>query len=316
VKGVSAPTDATGRPGLCSTFCRELKEPLPGTAIVATGWLVVEQPGPWGAKAPTQSHLDPELGGKLDSACKNADLRFGLIRSPGLHADITPKAHQVYVASTVPGHTWLLGGRIADPAMLTSLDLEAVGRGDRDAVRSSLPQLRPLTEPVLLVCTNGKRDECCALLGRPIVTAMAALAPGRVWESNHLGGHRFAPTATLLPAGTMHGQLDLDATVAILAAADRGETVVTNLRGRSTWSKRGQVAEIAVRNLTGEVMLDALSVIAEDLATVTVSHIDGRTWTVQVAAEPADPPRPESCGKEPFDMSILRAGTVIPGNQR
>jgi hypothetical protein len=313
---VSAPTDATGRPGLCSTFCRELNEPLPGTAVVATGWLVVEQPGPWGAKAPTQSHLDPDLGGKIDAACKKADLRFGLIRSPGPHPDVTPRAHQVYVASTVPGRTWLLGGCIPDPALLASIDLLAIRAGDRDAVMSSLPELQPLTEPVLLVCTNGKRDECCALLGRPIVAAMAALAPGRVWESNHLGGHRFAPTATLLPAGTMHGQLGLDATVALLAAADRGETVVTNLRGRSTWTKRGQVAEIAVRNLTGEVMLDSLSVIAEDLETVTVRHVDGRTWTVPITSEPADPPRPESCGKEPFDMSILRAGTVIPGSAR
>ena len=61
---------------------------------------------------------------------------------------------------------------------------------------------------MLLVCTNGKRDECCALLGRPIAQRCAPGAPGRVWESNHLGGHRFAPTVTLLPHGTMHGQLD------------------------------------------------------------------------------------------------------------
>jgi hypothetical protein len=313
---VSARTDATGRPGLCSTFCRELHEPLPGTAVVATGWVVVEQPGPWGAKAPTQSHLDPAFGAGIDEACKKADLRFGMIRSPGKHADAVPRAHQVYVASTVPGRSWLLGGCVADPVALTSLDLEAVRRGARDAVISSCPDLSPVAESVLLVCTNGKRDECCALLGRPIVTALSALAPGRVWESNHLGGHRFAPTATLLPAGTMHGHLDLETAAAILTAADRGETVLTKLRGRTTWSKRGQVAEIAVRRLIGEVGLDSLGVIAEDLETITVSHVDGRTWTVPVTSEPADPPRPESCGKEPFAMSILHAGTVIPGDLR
>jgi len=314
VRPVSARTDATGRPGLCSTFCRELHEPLPGTAVVATGWVVVEQPGPWGAKAPTQSHLDPVFGGAIDEACKKADLRFGMIRSPGRHADAAPRAHQVYVASTVPGRTWLLGGCVDDPVELTSLDLDAVRRGDRDAVIASCPGLSPATESVLLVCTNGKRDECCALLGRPIVTALSAVAPGRVWESNHLGGHRFAPTATLLPAGTMHGHLDLETAAAILIAADRGETVLTKLRGRTTWSKRGQVAEIAVRHLIGEVGLDSLGVIAEDLETVTVGHVDGRTWMVPVTSEPADPPRPESCGKEPFAMSILQAGTVIPGD--
>lgn len=308
--------DATGRPGLCSTFCRELREPLPGTAVVALGWVVVEQPGPWGAKAPTQSHLDPVFGGAFDDACKKVDVRFGLIRSPGPHADAVPRSHQVFVASTIPGRTWLLGGCVGDPAELDGLDLKAVGRGDQAAVIASLPVLAPVEGPVVLVCTNGKRDGCCALLGRPLVSGLAQLAPGRVWEANHLGGHRFAPTATFLPAGTMHGHLTVETAAAVLAAAGRGETVLTGLRGRSTWSKRGQAAEIAVRRLIGEFDLDALTVVGEDLDAVVVQHVDGRSWTVPVTSAPADPPRPESCGKEPFAMSILYAGTPEMGETR
>jgi hypothetical protein len=311
---VTARLDATGRPGLCSTFCRELREPLAGTAVVAAGWLLVEQPGPWGAKAPTQSHFDREFGGAIDAACKKEDVRFGLIRSPGRHPDPPERSHQVYVASTTPGRTWLLGGCVADPLELDALDLKAVGRGDRDAVIDSLPALTVVDEPVMLVCTNGKRDECCALLGRPLVNALAAVAPGRVWEANHLGGHRFAPTATLLPAGTMHGHLTAETALAVLEAGSRGETVLTGLRGRSTWTKPGQAAEIAVRRLNGELALDALSVVGEDLGTVVVAHRDGRSWIVPVTSAPADPPRPESCGKEPFAMSILHAGTPVPGD--
>lgn len=313
---VTARPDATGMPGLCSTFCRELREPLPGTAVVAAGWLLLEQPGPWGAKAPTQSHLDPTYGGAIDEACKKADVRFGLIRSPGRHPDTVEPSHQVYVASTLPGRTWLLGASVADPKALRALDLEAIGRGDQAAVLASLPGLSAVHEPVMLVCTNGKRDECCALLGRPLVTALAGIAPGRVWEANHLGGHRFAPTATLLPAGTMHGHLSVETAAAVLSAGSRGDTVLTGLRGRSTWTKRGQAAEIAVRELIGELALDALSVVAEDLETVTVRHLDGRSWTVPVTVVPADPPRPESCGKEPFAMSILHAGTPLAGEIR
>ncbi|MEU4606328.1 sucrase ferredoxin [Kribbella sp. NPDC023972] len=313
---MTARLDAPGRPGLCSTFCRELREPLAGTAVVADGWVLVEQSGPWGAKAPTQSHLDPDFGGAIDEACKKADVRFGLIRSPGRHPDAVERSHQVYVASTAPGRTWLLGGVVADPLELNDLDLEAVGRGDRDAVVDSLSALSAVDEPVMLVCTNGKRDECCALLGRPLVAALSAVAPGRVWEANHLGGHRFAPTATLLPAGTMHGQLSVKTAVAVLEAGARGETVLTGLRGRSTWTKRGQAAEIAVRQLIGELALDALRVVGEDLGTVTVAHRDGRCWNVPVTSAPADPPRPESCGKEPFAMSILHAGTPVPGDVR
>ncbi|HEY3558652.1 MAG TPA: sucrase ferredoxin [Kribbella sp.] len=297
--------------GLCSTFCRVLQEPLPGTAVVATGWVVVEQPGPWGAKAPTQSHLDPVFGGAFDDKCKKVDVRFGLIRSPGRHADAVERSHQVFVASTTPGRTWLLGGTVADPAELEALDLRAVARGDRTAVAASMPALAPVAEPIVLVCTNGKRDGCCALLGRPLVAGLAERVPGRVWEANHLGGHRFAPTATYLPAGTMHGHLTVDTAVEVLAAADRGETVLTGLRGRSTWSKRGQAAEVAVRELLGELALDALRVVGEDAGTVTVQHADGRSWTVPVSTATAEPPRPDSCGKEPFAMSILQAGTPV-----
>ncbi|MET9273369.1 sucrase ferredoxin [Kribbella sp. NPDC003557] len=302
--------------GLCSTFCRVLQEPLPGTAVVATGWVVVEQPGPWGAKAPTQSHLDPVFGGSFDDKCKKVDVRFGLIRSPGRHADSVERSHQVFVASTIPGRSWLLGGQVADPSELAALDLGAVARGDRTAVAASLPALAPLDAPIVLVCTNGKRDECCAILGRPLVSGLAERAPGRVWEANHLGGHRFAPTATYLPAGTMHGHLTVDTAVEVLAAADRGETVLTGLRGRSTWTKRGQAAEVAVRELTGELALDALRVVGEHADTVTVQHVDGRSWTVPVTSAPADPPRPDSCGKEAFAMSVLQAGTPLSGPVR
>jgi len=102
----------------------------------------------------------------------------------------------------------------------------------------------------------------------------------------------------------------------VLDAACRGEIVLTGLRGRSTWTKRGQAAEIAVRRLVGELALDALSVVGEDLEAVAVRHVDGRSWTVPVTSAPADPPRPESCGKEPFAMSILHAGTPEPGEVR
>lgn len=305
------------RPGLCSTWCRELEEPIAGTAVVASGWLVVEQPGPWGAKAPTQSHLDPVLGGRIDHDAKKADVRFGLIRTPGRHADVgtdRPPAgsRQVFAACTVPGRTMLLGGRISSPDELLNVDLEALARGDADAIIAALPSLKPVDGPIILVCTNGKRDECCAILGRPIAQALCEAVPGRVWESNHLGGHRFAPTATILPEGSSHGQLTVESALEMYAAAVRGETVVDTLRGRGCWSKRGQTAEIAVRRAIGEARLDVLTVVDEDPESVLVQHRDGRAWTVAVSTEPADPPRPESCGKEPFNMSILRAGRVVP----
>ena len=41
---------------------------------------------------------------------------------------------------------------------------------------------------MVLVCTHGTRDACCAVRGRPIVAALARALPEQVWECTHLGG--------------------------------------------------------------------------------------------------------------------------------
>ena len=104
-------------------------------------------------------------------------------------------------------------------------------------MRASLPGAEP-ADPVLLVCTNGRRDVCCAIRGRPVALEAAARAPGRVWESSHTGGHRFAPTGVLLPHGAALARLDAGGCADVLAAASAGQLPAWALgpahdRGRS-----------------------------------------------------------------------------------
>jgi len=56
-----------------------------------------------------------------------------------------------------------------------------------------------------LVCTNGKRDICCAQLGRPLLEQLEA-AGREVWETTHIGGHRFGPVHLTLPDGRIWGR--------------------------------------------------------------------------------------------------------------
>ena len=283
--------------GRCATQSALVGEQLVGSAPSALGWVALEQNGPWGAKAFTASHLDPELGRSLERAATAAGVRPALIRRPGPHADHhVAEGHAVLVAHSLPGRTWMLSGELADPAELLALDWQAVADGDLEATRRSLPTLSPVTEPQLLVCTNGTRDVCCAVTGRPVAAAASATHPGRVWETTHTSGHRFAPTAVVLPHGTLHGRLDGASAGAVLDAAAQGETVLDGLRGRSTWPAPGQVAEHAVRQMTGELALDALHVRhAGDRW--RVDHTDGRSWTVEVTSTDGPASRPESCGK-------------------
>jgi hypothetical protein len=289
-------------------------EPLAGSAPQAVAWVALEQNGPWGAKAFTTSHLDPDLGREIEAVAVAHGVRPVLVRRPGRHADDHDgtAARRLLVAHTHPANTWLLEGTLGGPEELLSLDWAALRDGDLDAVRRSQPLLSPSSTAHLLVCTNGARDLCCAVVGRPVALAAAALQPDRVWEVTHTSGHRFAPTAALLPAGTLHGRLDATQADALLAAADRGETVLTGSRGRSTWSGPGQAAEIAVREEIGEVRLSTLRVESCEASSrhawsVEVAHVDGRRWRVQVTSEATDTTRAESCAKDAVPLRSYRS---------
>lgn len=285
----------------CSTVSRELDEPLSGTAATARTWLLLEQPGPWGAKALTSSHLDPAVGRALEAAAKDTGVRIALIRRPGRHADCgTPTTRQVYAAHTAPGNAWLHSATVRDPRALLDLDLAALGRGEHHTFGAALGGRPHAGDPLALVCTNGKRDRCCALLGRPLAAELAASEVEGVWEVTHLGGHRFAPTLLVLPYGYAYGRAEAHAVREVLHGVREGRIVMAGCRGSSAWERPGQAAELAVRAVAHEYAADALSVVRTDGAAprwqVTVAHADGRRWRVEVTQGASLPPRPESCG--------------------
>ncbi len=196
---------------------------------------------------------------------------------------------------------------MSDPRGLLDLDLAALGGGRIEAGT-------PHPDPVILVCTNAKRDRCCAVLGRSLALDLAdAVAPGAIdlWEADHLGGHRFAPTAVVLPTGYVYGRLDTTTALAALDDAAQGQVVIERSRGRCTWSRPGQAADLALRAELQEFGADAVRVLGEQ-------RLDEQHWTVELAVDggatldasavtycalvkesAAEEPRPESCGK-PF----------------
>ncbi|MFF7447827.1 MULTISPECIES: sucrase ferredoxin [unclassified Streptomyces] len=305
----------------CTSVSRDLDEPVSGTAATAKTWLLLEQPGPWGAHALTSSHLDPALGRALERAAKGTGVRVALIRRPGRHADCgTPSMRRVYVSHTAPGGVWLHSAEVRDPRRLLDLDFAALGAGDHRSVAGALDG-RPYTgAPLALVCTNGKRDRCCAVLGRPLAAELAASGAEGVWEVTHLGGHRFSPTLLVLPYGYAYGRVSAQAVKQILHSVQNGRIVVEGCRGSSAWERPGQAAELAVRAAAGEYAADVLSVVRTDGAAprweVTVAHVDGRHWRVVVAQSASLPPRAESCGTSvlgsPARMDVVAVRELAP----
>ncbi|MFD3706304.1 sucrase ferredoxin [Nocardia sp. NPDC058658] len=290
---------------LCSAAAADL--PLPGTAAHVTGWLCIEHPGAWGSDVIGDEVLGPEITAELAARTSAAKVRPTLIRRPGRNEFTGTRT--VLLASSRPEGSWCERFEITDLRQLFDIDLHLVdGPAPGIGVR--------VDDPVMLVCAHGKRDQCCALLGRPIAAAMAADYPSRVWEASHTGGHRFAPAVVLLPSGLTYGRVDAPAAKALLEAADTGEVSLPGLRGRSCYPPISQLAEVAVRQ---QVPAAATDLTAHPDPTPThdptqagaaiVTHRDGRRWRVTARTVPAAP-RQASCGATPKPATYLEPAEV------
>ena len=125
-------------------------------------------------------------------------------------------------------------------APLADWDLSAIAAG-------SLPAIGSVTrEPLLLVCTHGKRDRCCAVNGRALLTSLLdAASPDqreRIWECSHVGGHRFSPVTVSLPSGAVHGRLGADRAPDLLERLDQDRVLIllnyVNYQGQLLIEKR------------------------------------------------------------------------------
>ncbi|GAB3489144.1 sucrase ferredoxin [Flexivirga lutea] len=306
-------------PSACSMQWDVEGLPAWGTASYARFWVCLEQNGPWGHSAITQSHLEPEVGRALERACADHGGRLLLIRRPGDHADIRHDGpHTVLIAGCLDRDPWLLTGEIDDPAQLLALPWNLLLEDDPDAATERLPELEETRDPALLICTNGKRDVCCAVRGRPVALDLAAKHPDAVWECSHTGGHRFSPTGIALPSGQTYARLTPELAELALAAARRHE-VPTELstplhdRGRSCFRAPLQVADSFVRHHISETALSSISASGtrdEDGSwTCDVTHVDGRTWSVGVTSEDG-PALRSSCAKAPVPSAVWRAALL------
>ena len=195
------------------------------------------------------------------------------------------------------------------------MDWAALAAGRVEHVLAAAPWLSRRDRPVLLVCTNGRRDTCCALLGRPVAVALHDEHGDDVWEVTHLGGHRFAPTSVLLPQGWSHARVDPVTGSAVLGAAARGRVVLDGLRGHGSLSPAEQVADVALRRELGDTREQAVRVLgsrtAEDTTVVELGTAGG-TGTAVVRRRPGARGRPESCGKADVPLDRWDVTLTLP----
>jgi hypothetical protein len=150
-----------------------------------------------------------------------------------------------------------------------------------------------------LVCTNGARDQCCAIRGPAVAQALERVRPGQVYECSHLGGHRFAANVLVLPDGLCFGRLDARTAPRLVEELEAGRLPLEHLRGRTSYEPEQQAAEILVRSelgLTGLADLRLVGVSGSEPQTV-FELADGRRVGVRVEGKRLQPRR-VSCRNE------------------
>lgn len=278
----------------------ERVEPLPGSAKKDSAYVVFEWPSNWSRDVLDGETFGPELTQQLKDKIKGkAGLQ--LVRKPGRGGRDVGQLHRCYLVWPQQGTTELL--LMDGPERMLELDLSGPGRNDAETVE----------QPLVLVCTHGRRDVCCALKGRPLAAALAEEFPdGVVWESSHTKGHRFAPSIILMPWGYSFGRLNEVAAKAMVSAAFEGVLFYPGNRGRGLYGPEGQVRELAVaRQLqeAGEQLRYGQLRVEEE----TVIHSDGRRWDVALESREVEGVV-SSCGDEPKRGSIWVATSVSPAS--
>lgn len=296
------------RPPRCSDLSEAMGEPLPGTAKPARLFIALEHSSGW-----SHDILDGGVFGGEDTARIEAWLAergaaLQLIRRPGRLGQIACGGLVVLVSHCPPdvdgpGGAWLEELAVPDLDALLDLDIR-LGR--------PTPGARRVHYPVLLVCTHGKRDVCCAVKGRPMAKYVHDVYPGLVWETSHSKGHRFAPTMILLPGNYSYGRIPREETVRVLKAAAEGRLDPAGCRGRGTWSPQGQVAELAVRAEVGAWGLDDVVRAVHDPGAPDRCEVvlaDGRRFRVGLERTVTEGII-ASCGDEPGPKKGWRAVAV------
>ncbi|MEA5617553.1 sucrase ferredoxin [Cronbergia sp. UHCC 0137] len=241
----------------CSVVSKANREDPIGTAGTVDEWLLVEVPQPW------KTHLweeKPQFQPLLEVVEKLASqpIRYTKTRLLAIAPDQThthPELVRVF--------------HYKRPAKLFT-------QYTKQEYLLPLSQLTPLAEALLfkqqklinfqayhqptqhireiLICTHTNYDRACGRFGYPLYQQLQKQYTTknlRVWQTNHFGGHQFAPTLIDFPNGQVWGHLELDVLDCLIYREGDVSQLRPFYRGWTGLSKFEQIAEREIWMRTG-----------------------------------------------------------------
>lgn len=227
-----------------------------GTAPKEVRYLLVEQEAGWSFGGFAELPIQEDIRDEVQARAKAAGARVMLIRRPGRQSSsVCYMRAWCVVDLRAPAGEKVAWGTWAYPAELLSAverleDLQAAAEGGMEQpAGASTPAATD--DELILVCTHGRKDPCCAVRGRPVATELAQHWPEQTWECTHTGGDRFAANVVLLPDGATYGGLNVETALAAVRAHRDGRPDVAHLRGAGGRRPAEQAAIVAVHDQLG-----------------------------------------------------------------
>ena len=217
----------------CSAASRYHQESLAGTAANYKGFIMVEHASPF-PENPVKGFLDTSWLKKLQTIAVNRRYKLLLIRN----SQSNYKTSRIIYVDCILQKYFELVSPIAD---IHKIDLEYYVAHE-DTVWD--------TTPFFVICTNGKKDKCCAKFGLPVFKFFENIHLPfcyTSWECTHLGGDRFAANAALMPYGIYYGRIGVEDVHEIIKQTAFGRVYQANYRGLSRLSFFEQAVESHLR---------------------------------------------------------------------
>ena len=266
----------------CSALSIEVNEQLFGTAPLTEVWIALEYQSPAGSKALEESTISDSVKVYLFKIQKSIPAtRLLLIRQE------TSKPHpgiRVFVGLSSMSPPRLYEFNLLNYEDLLNLDFASLLSGQTERPENVRDT------PLFLVCTNGKRDPCCAQWGRPVYTAMSKIGADLVWQTSHLGGHRFAANVICLPHGIYYGRIRPEQATSLMNDYQNKRFTPQSYRGRAQYSPEVQAAEYYLLANTSLLNVDGFQLqqshqTAPDHWEVTfISRVDGIQYSIEITA--------------------------------
>ncbi|HEX3049274.1 MAG TPA: sucrase ferredoxin [Aggregatilineaceae bacterium] len=264
----------------CSEYSQRVNEPIYATASRAELWLLLEYNGRWEPKAFENSELPAPVKMVLATAVDQLPhARIQLIRQP-LHQN----GLAFYVALARASNPVLYEFRLDSYTDLLAFDLAGL------YAENPIYAANLRADPLFLVCTHGRRDKCCARYGMPVYEALAAQFGSSVWQTTHVGGHRFAANLLCFPHGLYFGRTDPRRAEMLVQHYRRGQILLDHFRGRACYPEPVQAAEYFLRREMGLTEVDALHLeqmesIEEQVWNITFSTAIQAHYCIGIKAE-------------------------------